>query len=202
MVKNKKHNIKRGITNLFGGIGYFFVAMQWVWSVMLYSGVLISFVEFVRPNINDQKVVQLQNVDAGQAVNPIFIFFLAVLVFIVFVITVYALFKIPSATIKTAKSVVHQTAEYTTPIVLSAYHEKDTPVKHSRVKQILIAVFKLVIVLVPLVAGLLSYLLDHQKIDYYIAELACLWLAGFSILSFLVQYIIARIFSLKLRDLW
>jgi hypothetical protein len=202
MGKKAKINLKNGFANFFGGIGYFFVALQWAWSAMLYSGLLVSFAQYIKPNVTQQSEPVVQTVSTGQASSSFLMIFVAIVVVIIFIITIYVFVKMPSTTANVTKKIVHRTAEYTTPLVLSVQHENDTKVNHSRTKQKLIIVMKVAMVIIPLVLAACSVYLETQKIDYYIAVYASFCLAGFSVALFGIQYIIARFFSLKLRDLW
>jgi len=202
MGKKSKTNFKKGFANFFGAIGYFFVALQWAWSAMLYSGLLVSFAQYIKPNVTQQSAPVIHVVATGQTTSSFLTIFVAIVVIIVFILTIYVFVKMPSTTANVTKKIVHQTAEYTTPLVLSVQHQTDTKVNHSKIKQKLIIVMKVAMVIIPLILAACSVYLETQKIDYYVAVFASLWLASFSVVLFGIQYLIARFFSLRLRDLW
>lgn len=204
MRQKVQKDYKRGFVNIFGGLGYFFVTFEWVWAIMLYSSVIESLVKIVSPSSIEDNSTQTIPVVINSSSGPdnFLLVIGAIIAVIMLVLTVYVLVKAPSAVVRTSRKVVHETAEYTTPLVLHMKHRKDTKKNHGQLKPALILIMKIVVVIVPIILTLSSVFLEKQMIDYGIAVYAIIWLAGIATVSYMAQYFLARFLDVKRHELW
>ncbi len=117
-------------------------------------------------------------------------------------LTVYVIVKIPSTIVKTGKKVVNETADNLTPLILKVQHKKDTKKRHQKLTARLILIIKILIIVIPVVLSLLSQFQDKPMVDFNVVVFISIWLAGFSIIAFFIQYLLAKIFAIKRQDLW
>lgn len=117
-------------------------------------------------------------------------------------LTVYVIIKIPSTIVKTGKKVVNEAADNLTPLILKVQHKKDTKKSRRKLTARLALTIKILIVTIPAILSLLSQFQDKPMVDYNVVMFISLWLAGFSIIAFFIQYLLAKIFAIKRQDLW
>lgn len=129
----------------------------------------------------------------------------AILMFVVFsmiALTIYILVKIPISIAKTGNVITHKAAETITPVVARAQHKKDTKSFRAKLTPRLVTAAKLLLVIVPLVVTVASGLLEKQSIDYTIAIVIGGGLASFSVIFFVIQYVLAGLLRIKSSELW
>ncbi|HSW77703.1 MAG TPA: hypothetical protein VLG36_02810 [Candidatus Chromulinivoraceae bacterium] len=200
MEQKSKRNPKRGIANFFGALGYFFGFLQWFWAVLLYFSVIQSVTLFVSPNAD--KPVVSSPVPAFTLPNSVEMIILGVTVVVMVAVTIYALIKIPVSIVKTGNKVVHKTAQTMTPIVMKTQHKKDTKKFRDKLTTRLIFAIKLLLIIIPVILTSASGWLEKQSVDYSIALVVGCGLAALSIVFFTLQYAVAGVLRVKIRDLW
>lgn len=201
MNKTNKVNLKTKISNLFGAFGYLSCSLQWLWAVLLYFSLINALFLFVKSN-DAVEVVDRAQVIASPSSDISVLIFSAIIIVVMLVLTIYVIIRIPSTIVKTSKKVVNETAEGLTPLLLKVQHKKDTKKRHLKLSSRLIFVIKATLIIAPLILSLLSRLLSQQMVDYFVAVVISLWLAGFSIVLFCLQYLLAKLFAIRMRDLW
>jgi len=199
--KTNKVNLKTKISNLFGAFGYLSCSLQWLWAVLLYFSLINALFLFVKSN-DAVEVVDKAQVIASPSSDISVLIFSAIIIVVMLVLTIYVIIRIPSTIVKTSKKVVNETAEGLTPLLLKVQHKKDTKKRHLKLSSRLIFVIKGILIIAPLILSLLSRLLSQQMVDYSVAVVISLWLAGFSIVFFCLQYLLAKLFAIRMRDLW
>jgi len=200
MLVDAKYNRKKNVSNFFGALGYFACLIQWFWVVILYSSLLKSAVLLVSPDADN--VVTKPDVVINSGVSLPSIIFAGVVTIFVIILTVYVLIKMPSAILKTSKKIVNEAAESVVPVVLKVQHKKDTKKNHIKLTTRIIVIIKAVLLVLPIILTLVSQLLKVQIFGFYIAILISIWLAAFTIVFFILQYVIAKAFAVKSKDLW
>ena len=201
MNKTNKVNLKTKISNLFGAFGYLSCSLQWLWAVLLYFSLINALFLFVKSN-DAVEVVDKAQVIASPSSDISVLIFSAIIIVVMLVLTIYVIIRIPSTIVKTSKKVVNETAEGLTPLLLKVQHKKDTKKRHLKLSSRLIFVIKVTLIIAPLILSFLSRLLSQQMVDYFVAVVISLWLAGFSIVLFCLQYLLAKLFAIRMRDLW
>lgn len=188
------------ITNTFGAFGYFFGFLEWFWVIMLYFSVIQSLARFVAPT-TQQQVQQAPSLSFVLP-GPVETAVIAITTVLMVALSIYVLIKIPSSIVKTGRKMVQNTSQQAAPLVIRTQHKKDTKKTRLRITAKLIVVGKLLIVALPIIATLLSCLLDKQSIDYTIAVTISCGLATFSMVSFVLQYTLAKLFRVPLQKVW
>jgi len=200
MAEEVKNNIKKGVVNLFGAIGYLVCSMQWLWAVALNFSLVKSLTLFVSPDANNIVVKPpVANADLGS--NPLFMIVGIIFVIIMAAFTIFILVKMPSTIVKAGKKVVHGAAENVTPLVLRAQHKKDTKINHKKLSSSLVIILKIALVIIPLMLSYTSKFAESQIFDFDIAMIVAFWLVGFSGISFIAQYLLAKLFEVKKQDI-
>jgi hypothetical protein len=195
-----KTNSTKNVANFFGAFGYLSCFLQWIWTIMLYFSFVSTLVLFLRPVANTH-VTRSSNVISPSLSMPMMILAIVITIFVV-ALTVYIIAKMPSTIAKTSKKVVHETAECITPLILNIQHKKDTEKNHIKLTPRLIMILKIILVTIPVVLALISQFIERQMIEFRIAIYVSLWLAGFSLLFFTFQYLIAKLLSVKKQNIW
>jgi len=203
MAEEVKNNIKKSVANLFGAFGYLALSMQWLWAVALNFSLVKSLTLFVSPGANDQvvkpAVTAVAMVDSGS--NVLLIFFGIIFVIIMVALTIFILIKMPSTIVNAGKKAVHGAAENVTPLVLRAQHKKDNKQNHKKLSARLVIILKIALVIIPLILSYTSKFTDSQMFDFDIAMIVAIWLTGSSIIFFVAQYLLAKLFEVKKQDI-
>jgi hypothetical protein len=202
MVETKKRNLKLGLANFFGTLGYFFCSMQWLWAILLYFSLINSAVLFISPNAD--KPVPIPTPPPTTTVpntSPLFLLVAAAIVIFMVALTIYAIYKMPSTLAKTSQKAVNVASGNVAHSVLQVQHVKDTQKARKKITPTIIVVLKATLIIIPIVLALASKLLDKQIIDYPVAIFVCLWLAAFSLVAFVLQYLFAKLFTVKWQSL-
>jgi hypothetical protein len=201
MEQKTEHRAKRkAIANFFGGLGYFFCFLQWFWAVALYFSVIQSVILFVAPSA--ESPVERSPVLAFELPSAVSMIILAITVVVMVIITVYVLVKMPIGIAKTGNKAVHQAAKTVTPVIIKAQHKKDTRRFREKIEAEVMLLIKLSLVVIPVVLAAVSGLLGQQSVSYSIALIVGGGLACLSVAPFIVQYGLAGVFRIKLKDLW
>lgn len=202
MQSKSKNNFKRKTANFFGALGYLFNGLQWVVVIMAYFAViarfLYSFIDSKDPQVIEEPV-SVVTTSAGVSTPTLIAG--SIITAIVILISIYVFFKIPSTIVKTSHKVTQKAAEHTTPIVLKIRHQKDTKKNRNFMTPLITVIIKAVIVIVPLALSYASKLLDEQALDYHITMYLSVWLAGFGVICFGLQYILAKLLTVNVLDL-
>lgn len=201
MDKINKTDFKVKIANLFGAFGYLFCSLQWLWAVLLYFSLINSLFLVLKSN-NATEIVDKTPAIASPSSDISLIIFSAIIIVVMLALTIYVIIKMPSVIVKTSKKVVNETAENITPIILKVQHKKDTKKRHLKLSSRLVLIIKIVLLAAPLLLSLLSQFLDNQMVDYSVAVFISLWLAGFVLISFCIQYLLAKLLNISQKELW
>jgi len=203
MAEEVKNNIKKSVANLFGAFGYLACSMQWLWAVALNFSLVKSLALFVSPNttnpVVEPTVVAVSSGNSGP--NVLLIFVGIIFVVIMVALTIFILIKMPSTIVKVGKKVVHGAAENVTPLILRAQHKKDNKQNRKKLSARLVMVLKIILVIIPLILSYTSKFTESQMFDFNIAMIVAAWLAGSSIIFFVAQYLLTKIFEIKKQDI-
>lgn len=199
MKQKSGRNIKKGITNSFGSLGYFFCFLQWFWVIMLYFSVIQSVTLFVTPTA-DKQIEQTPDF-TFTLLGPLDAVIVAIVTGIMIVITIYVLIKIPISIVKNSNKVVRKTTETMAPIVIKSQHKKDTKKNRAMITPKLALIMKLLLVIIPIALTTTSGLLEKPSIDYSIAMIVGCGLACLSVMFFAIQYVSAGLLHIKILDL-
>ena len=203
MAEEVKNNIKKGVTNLFGAFGYLACSMQWLWAVALNFSLVKSLAMFVSPNTTNPVVEPtVVAVSSGNSSPNVLLIFVGIIfVVIMIALTIFILIKMPSTIVNTGKKVVHGVAENVTPLILRAQHKKDNKQNRKKLSSTLIIILKITLVIIPLILAYASKFTDNQMFDFNIAMIVAIWLLGSSLIFFVAQYLLAKLFEIKKQDL-
>jgi len=196
--KKSKTKIKVGVTNFLGFGGYFFSALQWFWVVVLYSSLIEGLAKSITPASEPQQV-QVQPVIVVSAGPPsvLQIIFTFAVVVVMIALTVYVIWKMPSIFAKTGKKLVHDTADTFAPVVLRVQNKPITKKNRYKLSSSIVILMKIIIVVLPIILTFSSIFLEKQIVEYYIAIIITIWLASFSIVFFVAQYLVISLFRIK-----
>jgi hypothetical protein len=197
--KKTKSNLKRKTSNFFGAIGYFFTSVQWFWLILLYSSLITGLATSMSHETKKHVVEPTAVVDLGSSIPMIII--TAVITFLMVALTIYILIKIPSTLVKASKKVVHGASENAAPMIMQVQNKKDTKKFHIKLTSNLIIATKIVFIIIPVILSFTSRFLEKQPFDFYLAMFVGIWLASLSLAFFVLQYVLAKILSVKRQDL-
>ena len=132
----------------------------------------------------------------------IFVIVISIMIVVVMLaLTVYLLFKIPSTIVKTSKKIVFETAEKTAPLILHVQHKKETKKNRLKLTPRLVLIFKVILMLVPLILIFLSKSIENEFISFDLVLIVGVWLAIVCAINFILQYVCGRLLKVKLQDL-
>lgn len=199
MDNNRKSNFKQKFLNFFGSLGYLFCVMQWLWAILLYYNYIIGVVTFITPSPVTEIVANTPVV--GQTPNPLFFIFGSIILITMVAVTIYVIVKMPSIVAKTSQKFVHKSADSVAPVLLHMQKKKNT--KRNKIKLTfgLVLIIKISLLIIPVVASFLSQFIEHQTFDFGIAMYVSFFLAGLSLISFSIQYVLARVFLISKENI-
>lgn len=189
------------MTNFFGAVGYASCFIQWLWVVILYSNLLMSFVSIIAPN-QDNEVVKTTSAVANASPSVAVMFMGVVVTIAMIIFTIYILVKIPSTIVKASKKVVHGAAENAVPLVLKIQNKPDTEKRRKKLAPKLILIIKVILIILPVILSFLSKFIDNQTLEFNIAMYVSAGLVIISALFFVFQYSLAGLLSVKKQELW
>lgn len=199
----KKHTltIKRKFVNFFGGLGYLVSVFEWVFTIIIYTSVIKVFLTYITPVATKPVVSSPSAVFDIRSSLPVMIIAGIVTVFFI-VLSLYVFIKTPSKIVKTTKDVVHHSAETIAPVVMHVQHIPDTQQNHKKAVFNVSLFIKISIIIVPIILCYFSQFTEKHAISFSNTMYACLFLAGVSGLAFTLQYVLARVLSVKRQDIW
>ena len=200
MTEQPKTGIKPKLVNFFGALGYIFCSLQWIWVTLLYFSFLNAAVLFISPNANKPIPTPPPTTPIVANTSPLFFILASIIVTSMLALTFYFMYKIPSTLVKTSKKVVNVATTNVTHTVLQIQHKKETKKARQRIGPKIIIFLKLILIITPIILAVTTQFIDKKIIDTYIAVYISVWLAAFSLSMFAIQYVVARIFSIKLQD--
>jgi hypothetical protein len=201
MALKHKINIKKKIVNFFGGLGYLLCAFEWLFTIVIYTNVIKTFLTSITPTVS--KPVMTSSPAVFDIRSNLLVMIIAIIITIAAVIlSVYVFIKTPSKIVKTSEEVVHRSAEAIAPVVLHVQHKPNTQRNHKKVVFNVALLIKILIVTVPIILCYISQYTDKQMLTFAMTMYACLFLAGLSAVTFALQYLLARLLAIKRQDIW
>lgn len=185
---------------MFGSMGYLFCLLQWFWAVLLYFSLFQSAISFTLTS-NDPRPESVAHPTVALP-SQLEMGIVVVMTVVILAATLYALVKMPKNIAKAGSKLVHQTADAVAPAVIKAQHKKDTKKVRMKLAPKLTAIAKVLLIVIPMITGAFSGLLETLPIDYSIAVIVGIILGSGSALFFLVQYAAAHVLRIRVSDLW
>lgn len=174
------------LANTFGTLGYFSCLLLWVWVAILYLPLL-----FDNKQVKDFLIptpVKAVPTPPLASPSPITLIFAIAVTIVVMAVTVIVLLRVPVTIARTGKTVTTKAASSIEPLVA---HGRPLPPKEKRRLTVsLIKLVKLLLVIIPVIAGLLSAFVS-LALPFEIVTLVSCLLACLSIFLFSAQYICA-----------
>lgn len=192
--------MERKIANSLGAIGYFFISLQWLWALLLYSSLITGLAKIMNTETATQTAQPSSGIDLTASVPMIII--TAVITFVMVALTLYILIKIPSTLIKSSKKVVQTAAEGAVPLILQAQNKKVTKRSRLKLTPFLIVIMKYILIFFPVILAFTSQFIEKPTFDFFISMYIGVLLACFSLLFFVFQYLVAEVMSVKKQDIW
>jgi hypothetical protein len=181
------------LANSFGTFGYFSCLLLWVWVAVLYLPAALGneqVKEFLLP-------AEGHPVSAPESLapSPGVIIFAIIITVVIMAVTLFVLLRAPVTIARTGKAVTTRAAGSIEPLVV---HGRTLPLAEKRrLAASLIKFVKLLLVLIPVAAGLLTALLLPPTLPYEMVMLVTGVLGLASVLWFSAQYILADILGVK-----
>ena len=194
-----RRDIKKGLVNSFGSMGYLCCALAWFWTGMLYLNAVRSAVLFVQPVADERIAYDIPSVAIPSQLE---VGIIVVVTIIMVLITLYALVKIPMSVAKSGGKIMQKTTDTLVPIAIKAQHKEDTKKNRMKIAPKLLILIKLFLVIVPIVLSMLSELFGKLPIDYSIAVIVSGGIGGLSVFFFSMQYLLAGALRVKSSGLW
>jgi len=196
---SKKPDIKQRLTNFFGGLGYICCATQWLWALLLYFSYIRRIMSLVTPVANVKSVVIAPVI--VQPVNPLMFVVGSIILITMITITIFVIVKIPSIIAKTGQKIVHKSTENVIPIILNMQNKKETKRNKIKLSFGLILIFKILLIIIPVILTYMSQFIKDSTFDFYIAMYVSTFLLMISVILFGIQYLLARLFSVNKQDI-
>ena len=196
MNKETKIKIKKYIINFFGATGYLIIVLQWLWIFMLYFDPIKDFVTSIS---KDNSPVSQPSISLEP--NILLVIMAGIITAVMIILTIYTLIKMPGILIKNSKKVVVKTAKAAAPMVLKYQHKKDSPKNRIKLTLQLIIIIKLTLIILPIILTILSQLTENQTFDFRISIYVSSFLAGFSFILFVFQYLFAHLFAIDRQEI-
>lgn len=188
------------MTNTFGAFGYLFCFLQWLWVTMLYFTVIQSVLLLLFPPPSEQAQQPPSLVFTPPSQLELIIVIIVVVLMVL--LTIYVLIKMPLTIAKAGRKTVHKTTEKVVPLAIKAQRKKDTKKLREWLSVKIVFVLKVLLVGIPAILAVGSWLLEEPPIDYVITVVIAGGLAGLSVIFFAAQYLLAALFRIKLSNLW
>lgn len=204
MSKKQNERIKGWFVNFFGALAYLVITLQLLVTFLAYFEPLRSLIELTMPTHNAEPITPVQPLPPMEQSEPsvLLIILSFVIVAIMVSISIYAIIKTPSIIARAGKKVVDRTAEASAPLALKVSGKKDTARNRKKMAPMLRLIFKISLVVLPLAATLLSFLVEQPRIDYSIMQAFAIFLASVAFLLFALQYGLARLIGVKKDNIW
>lgn len=169
----------------FLSIAYVLATLQWLWILALGLPLLIDAgtLDGLMPPEQVQQPVQQTSPDS---LSPAFAIFAGIITLLFLVITVIILIKLPRTIAKTSDAVIHQASEAIVPVV-TQHHKISTKKKRVLSRRITISL-QLLLITVPFVIAF--FIPPVQTITSQIITTLAMWLAGISLLCFVVSWLL------------
>lgn len=200
MSKNKTNNWRLKTANFAGGIGYLACILGWFWSTILYlptlKGLLERFMSYY-PQSPDEITTPITSSEPNNIIALIGI----VVTIIMIAITAFILIKLPITIAKAGKNITHKPAEIIAPLVSKYQHKKDTPRRRRIIAYRLTTIFKVMLVIMPVILTACSQLVD-LPIDIAISLTISSGLGVVAGVSFAMQMLVANAWKLDRKELW
>jgi len=198
---DKKITLKQKISNFFGAIGYFCIVMQWFWVVLLYFSYIKSVISLMQPNNVDVKPAK-NLVFSVQAPDPLLTLLGIIIAVVMLGLTIFILIKMPSTIAKTSQKIVQKTANGIAPTLLHVQNKKETKKNKIKLTFELIIMLKIILIILPAFLSFMSQFIEKQTFAFDITMFIGIFLAGFSVTSFLIQYSLANFLNVKKCDIF
>ena len=180
-----KRRIRRLLAQIFLGIAYLSVTLQWLWVLATGLPPLISagvFDSLAPPAPVEQTVVPHSSVEF----SPILAVIAGVITLVFLLLTVIILVKLPKTIATSGDKMVHRATEVVIPVIT---HRKQLPAKKKTELSLRIMMtLQLVLLLVPLVASF--FIPALQTLTSQIITTLAIWLATISIVCFIISWIL------------
>ncbi|MDB5167590.1 MAG: hypothetical protein JWN26_735 [Candidatus Saccharibacteria bacterium] len=195
-----KSKTKRNITNFFGGVGYFFCSLQWLLTIIIYSSFIKTTLTSFTPV--DMKPAKPIPVVIDLATNTPLMIIGVIFTLAVVALAIYVFVKIPSTVAKTSKTIVHEVTEASVPVVMRIQHLPETKQNRKKIVFKMTIAIKILIIIAPLVISFCSQFTVNQTLDFSVSIYLSILLAILTSLFFILQYVMARLFSVSKEELW
>jgi len=196
-------NIKRRtrIANSFAVFAYLNIAVQWVFSLVLFAPLLIALSAMWEAAPSDQAAftnpIQIQ----GEPNIAGFIF-ITIVVGLMIALTVYFVAKVPLTIVRASRKVVSEGSDALSRAVLRAQHKKVTKKARMQLGPRMKLTIKTIAVLTPVALAPVSLLVPDVTLDYLVVLFVAAGLGGISMSLVLAQLLAGRLLSVNPRDLW
>ena len=203
MQKKTKINIKKGVANFFGSLGYISCTLEWLWIFLLYIKYIQKMLDhFIGTASNNTPTETPIPVATSSSPNVLMILLSVVIVAIVIAMSIYLLYKIPTSIVKTSKITVHNTAKNIAPIIINTQHNPQTKSFNIKLTFTLVLVIKIILILVPILLAFCYKFLDEKIVDSNIALASTIFFVITSLFMFSCQYTTAWALKVKKQDVW
>lgn len=188
-----KNNDPR-LANFFGASGYFWMALQWLWTVIVVGYPLLGAdISWLVPKSAGPAPAPV----AISMPEPILFIFVGIVVVTSIAITIYALVMLPKNIAKSGSKASSKTVEALIPIITK---NKTLPKKKRRLLSARIKLyFKLFAIVLPLA---LVLFFNNSTLGNDVVRIVSITLADLSAVNFIVQYATAKLTKKDFSLLW
>ena len=202
MATKSTNKLTLGLANFFGGIGYIFLILEWLVLVLTYFYWVQSWGIIKDIGKDTPPPAPLPDPVSTNDGSLLYVILGVIITVFMIVLALYAFIKLPSMIVKTSRRVVHKTAEFTAPAALHIQHKKVTKKNRIKIAPKLVIILKAIFILIA--AGLVfsAQFLSVQKLDFSLVVMMGLWLLGISVIAFVIQYVLVKVFRIDMQRVW
>lgn len=186
------------LVNILGTLGYISLALQWLWTAVVVGYPLLE----ARPTFLFPKPAPTPDPASVPVIDPVFspiITVVAIAITVaVLIFSVIIVAKLPSTVGRQGAKLTKATAESLVPIVTD--HKKISQKKRIKLSYRLTLVIKLLLLVVPL--GLLLFARPIESITLEIIWVIGLFTATCTLLYFVAQALLVRLFKVPTTTVW
>lgn len=189
------HPKRTSFVNVLGTLGYISVIFQWLWSAVVVGYPLLSSdMDFLIPTPSETQVTQTTFAQP----SPITIAVVVIITILIFAFTFYALWKLPAAIGRRGAKATQQAAHALIPVI--THHQATSKRERRRLSWRIIAIIKLTLALLPIIALLFAQPID--KLPQEAVWIVAVFCMVCSLIYFGIQQLLVKFWRIDPESAW
>lgn len=198
-MKNRYAN-KARFANLFAGMGYIVLIVQWTLSVAFF----VPSLQVLFPIMTTQEPVEqiASSAESGYSTDVWTFAVSVVVVFIVVVVTLLVVAKLPLAMARTGKKAIKRSSAAVTDVVVRARHKKSSKSFRIKIQPKIAFGLRILAVLIPVGLAYMTWLLPVVGIHPFVAIFVTVFMGDVAMVLFILQHVVGHAMKVPLKYLW